>query len=104
MSSSIRVSPPRSSEFSSSVLRAQLRLQDLVLLAGQRFAVGLADLPQLRLPQQIFKAQTLHAQLRHFRIQLLRARALRQPRHLGAQGFAQQIGGAQPLRLLAQSV
>ena len=31
------------------VLRAQLRLQDLVLLAGQRFAVGLADLPQLRL-------------------------------------------------------
>lgn len=98
------MSPPRSSEFSSSFC-AQLRLQDLVLLAGQRFAVGLADLPQLRLlTQQIFKAQTLHAQLRHFRIQLLRARALRQPRHLSAQGFAQQIGGAQPLRLLAQGV
>ena len=31
------------------VLRAQLRLQDLVLLAGQRLAVGLTDLPQLRL-------------------------------------------------------
>ena len=53
----------------------------------------------LLLIKQIFIVQTLHAQLAHFAVQLLRLRHFRQARHLRTQRLAQQIGGAEPLRL-----
>ena len=86
-------------------LRAQLRFQNAALFTGERLAVRLANQTQLRLAaEQILIMQTLHPELRHLGIQLLRLRRFRQTGYLGAQGFAQQVGGAQPLRLFAQGI
>ena len=59
-------------------LGAQLGFQNTVLLAGQRLSVSLTDLAYLRLLiEKIFKVQSLHAQLGHLGIQLLRFRHFR---------------------------
>ncbi|MNN43825.1 hypothetical protein D3C81_1580840 [compost metagenome] len=66
-------------------LSAQLSVENAVLFAGQRLAIGLMLLTDLRLfVEKIFITQTLDAQLRHFRVQLLRLRHLRQTRDLSA--------------------
>ncbi|CAH0290207.1 hypothetical protein SRABI106_03491 [Rahnella aquatilis] len=70
-------------------LRPQLRIQNFLLICGERFAIVLPRLTvNSLLIQQIFIVQTLNAQLAHIAVKLLRFWPIRQTRNLRPQGFA----------------